>query len=255
MSEVVDPRTVPVRFSHLRHLSQSPLHYWHAVQVDGDPTRPMRLGVGAHAMLFEQPVVLYPGKVRNGKEWDAFKAEHEGVPILSHSEWDRATSLAAAVRGNELAMQVLTGTVKEQVIEWSFLGRACRSTLDARGTYHLVDVKTTKCADPDRFARDAVFRHYHAQLAFYADAVKESGLGDPREAYIIAVESQPPFPVTVLKLTERALDQGRRLCRLWFERLLACEAANDWPGYAQSVVELDVPMSFDEMDEEGDDDE
>jgi len=36
------------------------------------------------------------------------------------------------------------------------------------------------------------------------------------------------------------------------ERLLACEAANEWPGYAQSIVDFDVP---DELELDFGDDE
>jgi hypothetical protein len=63
----------------------------------------------------------------------------------------------------------------------------------------------------------------------------------PLAAYVVAVESTPPFPVTVMRLTDRALDQGERLCTSWMETLLNCEASNFWPPYAQSIVPLDVP--------------
>ena len=60
---------------------------------------------------------------------------------------------------------------------------------------------------------------------------------------LLAVESTAPYVVTVFRVTERALEQGRRTYRLWFERLMACEEADEWPGYVQSVVPLDVPES------------
>jgi hypothetical protein len=44
-----------------------------------------------------------------------------------------------------------------------------------------------------------------------------------------------------MRLTARALEQGQRSYRLWFERLLTCEAADAWPAYCESVVDLDVP--------------
>jgi hypothetical protein len=44
----------------------------------------------------------------------------------------------------------------------------------------------------------------------------------------------------VFKLTEQAVDMGRRLYRLWLEQLAGCIESNQWPGYAQSVVDFDV---------------
>ncbi|HYF25325.1 MAG TPA: hypothetical protein VD931_06265, partial [Baekduia sp.] len=43
------------------------------------------------------------------------------------------------------------------------------------------------------------------------------------------------------RLTSRALEQGERLWRLWFERFQVCEQSGYWPAYAESVVDLDVP--------------
>ena len=246
---IVDPRSVPVRFSTLKQLGRSPAHYFHAVQDEREETLAMRLGAGVHAMLFGQPLVKWDqpakkgsGKApRNGSAWEAFLQANAGATILNAAEWSQAEAVVASIRSNRPAMDLLDGAELEQRIDWSFLGRSCRSTPDARTPRYLVDLKTTKTAEPDRFARQSMWLGYHAQLAFYLDAVRESGLGTPTEAYVIAVESAPPHPVTVLRLTERAIEQGRRLCRLWFERLLTCEAANQWPGYAQSVVDLDVP--------------
>jgi hypothetical protein len=43
---------------------------------------------------------------------------------------------------------------------------------------------------------------------------------------------------------------GERLCRVWLEKLLACEAADRWPGYCQSFeewdIETDVELTFGE---------
>lgn len=240
LSESVDPRTVPVRFSALKEIERSPLHYWHAVQDQREETLAMRLGSGAHALLFEKPYVLWTGKVRNGKTWDAFEAQHAGALILNRREEAEAKAMVASVRANPIAMRLLSKTTHEKTIHWTHNGRACRSTPDARSRLHVIEFKTCQSAEPGKFMKDAYWRRYHAQLAFYTDAITASGEGEPMEAYIIAVESSAPYAVSVLRLTDRALDNGRFLYRSWFARLLDCEAANVWPGYADEVLPFDV---------------
>jgi len=247
----IDPRTVPVRFSNLKRIGQSPMHYWHAVQHGYEETLPMRLGSGVHALLFDQPWTVWTGSgtgkkpVRNGKVWDAFERDNIDKCILSIGEYRKARAISEAVKRKERAYELLTEGVRESPISWTCLGRACASRPDVRNPGRIVELKSTKCAEPGRFARDGRWRAYHAQLAFYLDAVIQSGLGTPDRAYIVAVESAPPYPVTVLRLTERAIDIGRRMCRLWLEQLLACEAEEYWPGYLESDAEFDIP------DEEG----
>lgn len=232
----------PVRFSHLKHMSRSAAHCRHAMESGWEDTLAMRVGSGTHALLFDQPVAIYPGKVRNGKAWEAFEEENAGRCILNQSEHAKAEAIADAIGCNRQAFDLLFGgdVVHEQTIIWDQLGRACSGTPDVRSDRYIVDLKTTKCADPQRFTRDATFRSYHAQLAWYLDGVVASGLGTPSEAYIVAVESTPPHCVTVLRLTDNAIDQGRRQCRVWFERFLSCERDDVWPGYVESVVDFDI---------------
>lgn len=245
---MIDPRTVPVRFSALKEMDRSPLHYWQAAQDDRDETLAMRLGSGAHARLFDKPIALWDqpakngaGKApRNGAAWEEFQKENPDALILNASELAEADAMAAAVRANEIAMRVLRDTVCEKTILWDLQGRACRSTPDARSRLHVVEFKTAQSAEPGKFQRDAFFRRYHAQLAFYADAIKASGEGEPAEAYIVAVESSPPYAVSVMRLTDRALDHGRWLYTGWMERVLDCERANVWPSYSDAVLTWDV---------------
>src|SRR6185503_16210254 len=116
------------------------------------------------------------------------------------------------------------------------MGKKCTSRPDARlGTKRLVDLKTTRCAEPRKFERDAMFMGYHAQFSFYSKAVEAKFGSAPEECYYIAVENKAPYAVTVLQLTPGALLEGEKRWRLWFERLMQCEAANRWPAYSEAV--------------------
>lgn len=238
---IIDPRTVPVRFSRLKKFSQSAAHYFAACQFDDSDSLAMRIGRGTHALLFGAPLVVWPQR-RQGKAWDSFEAANAGKEILTTSEHAKALGMANAIRRHSLAAPLLfNGTVLEREIHWNVEGRRCQGTPDCVGPGRVVDLKTAQTSEPDRFTRKATWMSYHAQLAWYQDGLELAGKQRPEECYIVAVESSEPYAVTVLRLTERTLDQGRRLSRLWWERLRVCEASNEWPAYTQSIVEFDLP--------------
>lgn len=245
----IDPRSIPVRFSRLRRMAQSPRHYLHAAQGDDGDTLARRLGRGTHAVVLGTPVVCWDqvtdsgrARPRNGKDWDAFCLDNPGAEILNLKEYAQAVAQAESIKRHKRASELIygAGTLLEHELSWRYLGRDCSSHLDVyRPGQYVADIKCARDASPERFARSAIWSHYHSQLAFYCAAAKSLGQS-VSAAYLIVVENVPPYDVTVRPLTDAALDDGDRLWREWFGKLLACERAGTWPGYAESDLPIDA---------------
>jgi hypothetical protein len=251
----IDPRDRPCRYSALKQFARSPLHYWHAMQDGFVSTRAMTLGSGGHAMLFGTPFVVYEGQ-RRGNDWKAFQAEHVDTLILNEKEAAEARAMVDAVRGSALAMSVLFGPDMryEQRIDWTWNGRAYRSTPDAYSPTRIVDLKTTQDAEPGRVAWQSSKMHYHAQAALYREAIQATHPGARIEdCYLVVVESKAPHPVTVLRFSDAALMAGLQSCIAWDRQRADCEERNAYPSYAQTVVPLDLPGTDSLVWPEGDD--
>lgn len=240
----------PLRFSRLKLIGKSAAHFRHAPNPSGSG---LDIGSAAHSIVLGgRPVIFFPGKTRQGKAWDEFQVEHDDAIILTRREHGIAEGMAKSVQASPDAMRVLEGE-RESTFFWEQFGRKCRGTPDVRGATFHTELKTGETADPRRFPWKMRQFCYHGQLAFYSDGAAYAGLNEPEENYVVAVEASAPFVVTVFKVTARAIEQGRRLIRLWFEQLAGCEAADHWPGYTQSVTELDLPDADMELEDAGED--
>jgi hypothetical protein len=236
------PEGVRLRLSTLKAMGKSPAHCMQSMLTPFDPTLSMRIGLGGHSLLLGgPPIAVFSGR-RAGKAYEEWKLENASAIQLNEDEAEKAQAINAAVRANPLASRVLfqPGMVYEQTINWTWFDMPFRCTPDARGTSHLVDLKTTRDAEPDKFLRDAIRMGYHAQMALYGLAMESVNGFKPRESYIVAVENKPPHCVTVLELTPRAIEQGEKLCRAWLDRFKECQRANNWPGYVETIVPFDV---------------
>jgi hypothetical protein len=225
-----------LRFSTLKNMAKSPAHVRAAHEAGFTSSRAMNFGTLVHALILGGDVVVYEGE-RRGKAWDAFKEAHDGRFIVTSKERDAAEECAASVLLHPVAAPLLQGD-HERAWTATMYGRKCKGRMDVSGP-HTVDVKTTFDASPFRFSRQCLSMAYHAQLRWYQDARRAMG-ENPGDAYIIGVETKVPYPVTVLKVTPRALEEGAKLTRLWLERLKQCEEADEWPGYVQSAIDLDI---------------
>jgi len=240
---------LPVRFSHLKAYGKSALHGHHArTAAEDDPTQSMERGTAVHAILFgNKKVCGYPGKVRNGKQFEAFCAEHADHEILTMADFDKARRMADAVQAHKLAWPLLQG-VQEETLLFRWNGINCRSTPDVRGADFITELKSGATCDPARFVWHSLRMQYHAQMAMesIAFARKNSG-ARPADCFIVAVEQSPPHAVQVYRLEDRALQAGEKLLMLWSERLKVCEASGSFPAYTETVMPLDVPDEEEEL--------
>ncbi len=274
---LVDPRTLPVRFHHLRAAGQSGAHCLHSFQGDSTDTMSRRLGSGTHAMLTGKPWVVYdqPSKAsierrakamkqaraganvhipaltqapRSGDDWKKFQSEHAGKLILTPSERDKAQRMTDAIRANPIANRLLFGEemLFELPIIWSQCGRTRQSTPDARHPRgeRNCEIKTARSVNPFWFLRDAERYGYHAQLADQAAAIAYQQGAPPRRSYIVAVESAPPHVVAVYELVPATLEAGARLCAAWLERLQLFEATDLWDGYSNRIEPWEITEPF-----------
>lgn len=243
-------REVPgVRWSHLKAMAVSPLHYRSAVTRERDvETNAMRVGRALHCAVLEPDAfhktwVTFPGR-RAGKTWDAFleKASSAGQEILSNAEYVRVVNSGAAVRRHERAMRYLGGAC-ERATSWmdSETGVLCKARCDLVSDW-LVDLKSTAQLDERRFGTTAAQLGYHAQLAFYWDGLMRNRWVVDFEPRIVAVEQFPPHDVVVYTVPVAIIDLGRRLYRRLLGRVAECETLSSWPGRAPTEeVELVLP--------------
>ena len=273
----------PIRFHHLKAMALSPAHCRYALDLSerdeqGESTPAMQRGTATHAMLFGTVRVMTapedaprkPSSVqRNAKKpspatidaiawWDAFERESAGAIVMPAAQYDTCARMADAVRAEPRAAEMLHGATVEESILFNRDGLECRTTPDIRGLDFECELKTTKSSQPEQFVWQSKRMLYHAQHAWHLAGMRGNGLlRGPGHAYTIAVEATAPYVVTVFRIDPHALEIGERCTRLWFERVKSCIESGQWPGYAQSVVDLDVPEDLDELalSYEGDDTE
>lgn len=235
-----------LHFSDLKHIARSPAHYRYATTHARKQEGHERLGTALHCLLLGQPerVVLYDGR-RYGKKYDEWLSQQAADAVtVNPSEAEHLTGMVESVRAHSTAWGLLREQqVCEQTLHWRWLGRLCAGTPDSFSLENLVELKTGRTAHPERFQSQGRFYGYHAQLAWYRRGMIESGIGTPASLWIVAAESSPPYPVTVFRLTEQAIERGEQACRAWLETLLVCEQNDSWPAYTDAAVDFDVEDS------------
>lgn len=243
-----------VHFSSLKQFARSPAHYKAAIERPMESTRGMRIGTGTHHLVLgptqRQPVVWYPGASRRGKEWDKFAAENEASTILTAPERAEAEAIATAVLADREARKLLESSRYEVPLSWLAGGIECGTRgIDVVGDGYIADLKVTRSTKPDELQREVARMHYHAQMAFYDAAARANHIDVSRGMFLLCVESKYPFVVTVLEMTERVLEEGRKCVGLWLEKLRQCDEADHWPGYVQAPVPWQLPSWLEDEDD------
>jgi hypothetical protein len=244
-----------LNWSTLKNMGRSPAHYKYALTHPREDTDSMKKGRAVHVAVFEPLVfarqyTVWEGGRRAGKEWTAFREDNVDKEILTLKEYEECAAIAAAVRADPVAVPYLGGGRGEQTITWEFDFPAvsdfpaqrfeCKGRIDWVTPAAIVDLKTSKTADPTGFGHEAFRYGYHTQAAWYADGY-EQATGKRKPVVLVVVESAPPHAVSVFRIPDVYMDLGRETYRGLLNRLDFCQREDSWPAYLEDVGELTLP--------------
>lgn len=248
--------TEGVNFSTLKEMAKSPLHYRYAVDNERPDKPHFVKGRAAHTAVldpdnFIRHYVLCELKDRRAKGFKEFAKAHAGKTILFEKEYQTALAIRDGVRRNKAAMKLLEGAAIEKAFTWTDPETKvkCKVRIDAVSGSAVKELKTSRTINARRFGSLSAAYAYHAQLSWQRDAAITNGLA-VKDAYVIAVESVPPFACTVFRFGDEELGAGYSLYSSWLKTLVQCRETNTWPGPGDDVQDIRLPAYvFDDDDD------
>lgn len=202
--------------------------------------------------------IVYPGKVRRGKDWDKFKAKNKGKAIVTQAQKDQALGLVRAVKDSPVAQEYLDGKAEVSLITeinihdgqiyapyygkvltldgWADgpkkrLDKAhvifVRVRADMLGETYISDLKSTSGnAKSNKQMRDKIsYYHYDLSAALYMDMF---GLQNPDlDEFIWIFASKDLFNSKSYRASETTMKVGRAKYMRAMLRMAEC-ASNNW---------------------------
>lgn len=245
-----------VRKSDLDLMAISPLHYHTQRAARREDTASTRFGRLFHCYCLEPDLVkdrfyVTPEinrRTNAGKdEWASLQAmaADEGLTLVSKEDMDVAYAMSESLRDNRIYVRL----IKDAMIETSFfsedpdtgLMRKARPDIFNPRDMVIVDLKTTQSAIPWEFSASAYKYRYYVQDPYYSDIVATVTHEAIRGFLFIAVEKEPPYPVGLFSLDERAVDFGTQAWKRELATLKRCQETDSWPGYDPKIKVLPLP--------------
>lgn len=237
-----------------RKLLKSPNKFNWAMSQPPETAVHFDIGKFVHAKVLGvgEPVVIIDAENYSTKaaraERDAAHAEGK-IPILK-AVAEEATRMAEEVLKHPGAAQLLEEGTPELSAYWHDLATKVRlrARFDKLREFSngrrpiVLDLKTTTNGDPDEFGWTAEKFGLHIQLAWYVAAVRAIGIHDDALFVFINVEKEPPYQVSLTRLTVNAIGLGEREMRRAIDLYAECKAADHWPDYGNEIHTVDLPQ-------------
>jgi len=216
------------------------------------------IGTVAHAALLEPAgldavLAIIPRDAlneqghRKGAKWLAWSAANEEKVQMKREEAAPIMHMVENVLAHKVGPWFAGDGETEFTITWedAETGLKLRARPDrifeAPAGLVLIDLKTTRAANPRKFINDAVEFGYHRQAAYYLDAAISYGM-EPRGFVFVTVNKTPAHEVMAIQLPERAIEFGRQQNREALHELAWRLSENRWESRtANDIIELDLP--------------
>ena len=249
--------------SDLLLLKNNPLKFKVAKQLLKKQTDVFNIGTAGHAALLQpkdywNQVSVVPNSVlgkngsRNTKKYRAWAADpaRANKAIITQEQSAVVKGILESVFENP-AHSTARGILlnDEKVVEQSIFfkdsshGFLCKIRPDLRFPFArtLVDIKTSRNASKEAFARDCANLGHDVQAAWYLTGASRA-TGDNYEEFVfIVIEKEPPYCVAIYRADYEMLDTGRKKIRPLIKLYNDCITKNNWPGYYDGISDLSLP--------------
>jgi hypothetical protein len=229
-------------------ISQSPLHCWarhpRLGNLGGKPaTKAMDTGTLVHALVLGAGKSVLRCEFADWRTKDAQRIRDDAraaglVPVLA-ADHDDAEKASLKIRQQLADRDIVLDGESEIAVEWEADTQdgavLCRGMMDhlveRRGV--IVDLKTSRDASPNEFAKSFVKHGYDIQWAAYTEALTtlHPELAGRTEMLFVVAEIEEPYAVAVYipdgSMRELGMRRWDRACSTWAR----CLADGKWPGY------------------------
>lgn len=203
---------------------------------------------------FEEQFVTFDGdrRTKEGKDAWAKMVEQYGENVLKQGDLETILAMRISVFGNPTAKALLESEGPTELsLLWNCEGVDAKARIDKyipEGGI-LVDLKTTRNAHPEAFAKSIVSYGYHRQAAFYLYAAASAGLAANRFLFV-AIEKEKPYGCGVYELSYNAIMQGHAEILELIAAYKDALETDEWPSYGTDVITLDLPRWAQTEDED-----
>jgi hypothetical protein len=220
------------------------------------PTKPMKVGTVAHALVLgtDLPLTLvdFDNWRTNAAKKEAADAEARGEIAMLRKEFEPIKAMAEALLQHKLAVKLIEGSQPEASLVWqdaeTGVWRRARFDLlrqpSASGRLLIPDYKTSTSANPAKFTKSIVEYGYHQQGPFYIDGAVALNLGDDPAFLFIVQETAAPYLVSVVQLDSLDMRIGAHLNREAIQLYAQCKARDEWPGYCEDIAHVSLPSWY-----------
>jgi len=228
---------------------------WQYLYIEREPSDAMRLGTALHAYFLEADrfgdlVAVsqkFDRRTKAGKEAsEAFEAQASGKTVITDDELEQIKRMHRRA-ADILEFSSLLGTgLKEFTISGEMPAGAIKGRLDlmAQDGSVIVDIKTTRSADPALFAKDFLNLHYDVQFLHYANLsrIMNPKLASVPKMLVLACETGSGevalYDVTEISTREKAVEKYWRA----FDTALELERTPECPDkFPRFAVTLNAP--------------
>lgn len=232
---------------------QSLAHYWHDSYLN--PKRPqfdtaaLSFGRAAHAMILGEPewnkyFVISPYPDFRTKEARSWK-ESETRTIVKPDQYETIKAMSRVIASSPLLSKIFKDGKPEQSLIWKDkeTGIWLKSRPDwlPNSIQFVPNFKTSRSARPADFQRQAYELGYHQGAALCLEGIREIIGWNSPTYYFVVQEKEPPYVATLALMRDTDIEWGALLNRSALRKLARALDKGEWPGYATSPIEIQMP--------------